>query len=437
VNRHGLEVLQHVTTDSAPVTPTAGGPVGTLSNAAERALVGTRAPAAVRAERRAWLILWVAFATFCALIFAGFKFAIDYVSTAQVDQSASVLATRGQVAFSLRGNSEKTLLGSRSDLGVGTVLFLDRTTPASADLQLFDDTKIKLLGGATVELTRMEVGRFINQHAVLLTQSSGPVRYETGDAVDVQVPNGSVHLSPHGDFTVWLENDEARVLVYGGEAHLTSRAGSAVTAGEGRMAVLSKQGVVSVNDRQVPLLANSAFAQHDEGWQPLDVPNSPLDVNGLRFWVSGPEDGTTALRVMRQSVKGEHGETGLVQTLDRDVSGFRHLWLQAWVRVDYADLSGGGQLGSEYPMMFRLKYEGPVQGTFIPWAIGLYYSNQDNRPIPPGVAALWPQGEWKLYRADLMDSDPSSVPYRLLEFAVMGQGHSYDARVADIRLIGD
>jgi hypothetical protein len=35
---------------------------------------------------------------------------------------------------------------------------------------------------------------------------------------------------------------------------------------------------------------------------------------------------------------GEHGETGLKQKLDRDVSGFRHLWLRAWARVDYADL---------------------------------------------------------------------------------------------------
>ena len=49
----------------------------------------------------------------------------------------------------------------------------------------------------------------------------------------------------------------------------------------------------------------------------------------------------------------------------------------------------------------------------------------------------WPQSEWKQYRVDLMDTEPSNVPYRLLEFAVMGQGHSYDARVADISLIGD
>jgi hypothetical protein len=36
-----------------------------------------------------------------------------------------------------------------------------------------------------------------------------------------------------------------------------------------------------------------------------------------------------------------------------------------------------------------------------------------------------------------MDTDPSNVPYQLLEFAVMGQGHSYDARVAGISLVGE
>jgi hypothetical protein len=88
-------------------------------------------------------------------------------------------------------------------------------------------------------------------------------------------------------------------------------------------------------------------------------------------------------------------------------------------------------------MMFRLKYEGPVEGSFVPWFIGLYYSNPDNRPIPENTAVIWPHQEWKLYQVDLMDTDPSRVPFRLQEFAVLGQGHSYDARVANISLVGE
>jgi hypothetical protein len=392
----------------------------------------------VRAERRAWLILWVAFITFCALVFAAFKFSIDYVSTAQLDQSAHVTASRGQVVFSLPGSAERTLLGNRTDLGVGTVLSVDRTTVGSADLVLFDDSRLKLLGGASVELTRMEVGRFINQHSLLLTQWSGPVRYATANSpMDVQVPNGLVQLAAHGDYTVWLDGDVARVLVYGGEARVVA-SGTSVAVPEGKRVEIDPAGQVHMPvDRAMSLLSNSNFAQHDQNWIAWDRPNSPLDVNGKRFWVQGADEGSTALRVVRESVKREHGETGLVQPLDTDVSGFRHLWLKAMVRVDYADLSGGGTLGSEYPMMLRVKYEGPVEGSLIPWAVGLYYSNQDNRPVPEGVAVPWPQGEWKQYAQDLMDTEGSTVPFRLVEFAVMGQGHSYDARIANVSLVGD
>ena len=41
------------------------------------------------------------------------------------------------------------------------------------------------------------------------------------------------------------------------------------------------------------------------------------------------------------------------------------------------------------------------------------------------------------YEVDLMAQDTSKVPYRLLQLTVMGQGHSYDARIANISLVGD
>ncbi len=423
------------TTDSAEVTPIVGGPVAV--QASER--VAARAPAAVLAERRAWLILWLAFATFCALVFAAVKFGVDYVSTAQIDQGAQITASRGQPVFTLPGTTDKTLLGNRTELGVGTILSLDRSSASSADLQLFDDSKIKVLGGASIELTRMEVGRFINQHTVLLTQSSGPIRYATGGPIDVIVPGGLVSLAAHGDYTLWSDGDTTRVLVYGGEARV-SASGAAVTVGEGRQSEIDPQRQVhSPGARQTALLANADFGQHDQNWEPLDVLNTKLDVNGSRFWVPGPPDvpQSTALRVLRESLKSEHAETVLFQKLDRDVSYFRHLYLQATVRVDYADLSGGGTLNSEYPMMMRLKYEGPVEGTRPDWTVGFYYSNQDGRTVPDWLGKLWPQGEWQQYQVDLMQAEPSSVPYRLLEFAVMGQGHSYDARIANISLVGD
>jgi hypothetical protein len=426
------------TTDSAQVTPTTAGHVAVQP--AERVLAPSRA--AVRAERRAWLILCLAFVTFCVLLFSAAKFVVDFVNTAEVDQSARVLASRGVVVVVSPGSAEQALLGSRTELGVGTVLSIDRTSASasSAELQLFDKSRMKILAGASVALTRMEVGRFINQQWLALDQYSGPIQYQTVVPIEVRVPNGVVHLGGNGDYTVWIDGDVSRVLVYAGEARVAS-GGAPVVVPEGRRGEIDRLGGIRVDRRDVALVPNGSFANRAEGWQPHDVPNSALDVNGARFWVSGPDElgsSATALRVVRETRKREHGETGLIQKLARDVSGFRHVYLRAWVRVDYAELSGGGQFGSEYPMMLRVVYEGPSETSDYPWAVGFYYANPENRDVPASIGVLWPQGEWKRYEVDLkQQQDEANVPYFLSELTVMGQGHSYDARIAGIELIGD
>lgn len=391
------------------------------------------------AERRAWLILWLAFATFVVLFGSAVKFATDYVSTAEIDLPAQVEGSHGHV-FVQRPAGTTELLSSPL-LTQGVVLAPERDSEsAAATVRLFDQTRVTVETGALLELTRMQVGRFINQHDVLLTQSDGPVRYETAGAADVAVPNGTVHLGSHADATVWIDGAETRVLVYDGETRLDANNVNVVVGKDQQAVIGPDRHIGEVQPRATSLLSNGDFAQHDEGWQKLDVPNSQLDVPGYRFWVSGPEEAgrpLTALQVKRDSVRLEHGETGLLRPLNVDVGGFRHLWLQAWVRVDSASLSGGGQLGSEYPMMLVVHYEGPEPNSKPDWTHGFYIANTENRPVAAGVAELWPAGTWKQYRVDLMDTDASRLPYRLLDLEVMGQGHSYDARIADIQLIGE
>jgi hypothetical protein len=391
------------------------------------------------AERRAWLVLWLAFATFVVLLGSGIKFATDYVSTAAIDLPAQVEASHGHVLVERPSGSTELLTSPQ--LVQGVVLATERDSEAAAaTLRLFDQSRVTVETGARIELTRMEVGRFINQHVLLLTQAAGPIRYETVSAVDVAVPNGVVHLGGHGDATVWIDNSQTRVLVYEGEARLEANNVNVVVGKDQQATIAADRHIGDVVARATPLLANGDFAQHDDGWQKIDAPNSRLDVPGYRFWVSGPDDAgrpLTALQVKRDSVRLEHGETGLLRPLGVNVAGFRHLWLQAWVRVDSASLSGGGQLGSEYPMMLVVHYEGPEPNSKPDWTHGFYIANAENRPVAAGVAELWPAETWKQYRVDLMDTDASRLPYRLLDLEVMGQGHSYDARIADVQLIGE
>jgi hypothetical protein len=288
----------------------------------------------------------------------------------------------------------------------------------------------------------MEVGRFITQQAVLLTQTEGAVRYGTAGTVQVDVPNGTVQLAPHGDYTVWQVGDLTHVLVYAGEAHLSAGGTSSVSIAEGQRGdITGERSVGGPWERQMSLLPNGNFAQQDDGWQTHDTVNGQQDQQGVRQWVPGPVDligsQVTALRIHRVSVSQQHGETGLIHQLNEDVSGFRHLWLRAWVRVDSADLSGGGQLGYEYPMMLQVQIEGPALGSRPDWVVGFYYANDEHLQVPEATAELWPQHQWQQYQTDLMNTDTSRLPYRILSFAVMGQGHSYDASVANIELVGD
>ena len=273
------------TTDSARVTPTASGPA--VAQAAEN--VGTRAPAAVRAERRAWLILWVAFATFCALVFAAIKFAVDYVSTAEVDQGARVTASRGPVIVNLPGSADMTLLGARSELGVGTVVALDRTSVATVDLQFFDDSRINVLGGAT---DRADAHGSWALHQPALAgahpdQRPDPLRdrWANGRAGAEWAGAAGAARRLHG---VDRRRRDPRARVWRRSARFGQR--RAVNVGEGRLAQIDAQGQVHpAVDRQVPLLANSDFGLHDQNWEPWDKPNIPgLDVNGQRSWVPGP-----------------------------------------------------------------------------------------------------------------------------------------------------
>ena len=111
-----------------------------------------------------------------------------------------------------------------------------------------------------------------------------------------------VHLGGHGDYTVWLDGDRTRVLVYSGEARVTDdrrRRGQQRHGGDNHRVEVDTRGQVSpVVDLPRELLANADFGQRDQGWQALDVPNSPLDVNGTRSWVTGPNDSGDGLRVV-------------------------------------------------------------------------------------------------------------------------------------------
>lgn len=390
------------------------------------------------AEQRAWLLIWVAFATFCVLLGSAAKIGFDYVTLAEVNLTARAEDVGGEVYAQAAGGPQVRLSTSERELPAGSRL--EAARGGSARIRLFDDSYVTLQSEAVLELARMDVGRFINRRTLALSQVAGPVRYQAEGPLTVEVPGARVQLA-RGDATVWvLPGNRTRVLMYEGEARVEVDGRQPTTVAAGKRAEIdpATDRRVVVEDRPVALLKNGELSRDGADWLRVDVREGPRDVDGDRAFVDGPlvqGRQVPSLRVARQSVALQHAETGLRQPLDVDVSGFRSLYVEALVRVDYASLSGGGQLGSEYPMMLRVQYEGSQPASKPDWVVGFYYENPENRSVR--LATLVPRGEWVSYRVNLMDQPDDRRPYRLLSFEVLGQGHSYDAQVAAIRLVGD
>jgi len=413
------------------------GPAGPDSPRALRSpavVPAARSDEEIRAERRAWVVIWLAFATFCLLAGSTAKVVVDYVATADMHISATVEVPRGNVFVQSPGGPARYQLAS-SQLDVGSIVMPDRA--ASVRLRLLDNSAVSVLAGAKIELARMDVGRFINRRTIEIRQFAGPVHYETVDEVQVVTPGGTVHAKGSG-VTVWVQGERTKVLVYSGEVRVDVGGGVSQVVTSDQRADFGTDHKISGGARAEQLLQNGDFAQQDQDWQTHDVQTGPRDVDGLRYWTDGPVVAGVqmpALRIVRTSIADAHGETGLTQKMNLDVSGYRNLWLRAWVRVDSQKLSGGGQGGSEYPLMFVLKYEGSAENSQPGWNHGFYIGNWENRPVPWGQQIE--AGTWIEYQVDLMTQSDAYRPYRIAELSVMGQGHSYDSRVADVRLVAE
>ena len=91
------------------------------------------------------------------------------------------------------------------------------------------------------------------------------------------------------------------------------------------------------------------------------------DIYGQTYFL--PESEGPAVRFVRRGSKNSHGENILYQAINRDVSDFVSLKLSVDFRIIYQTLSGGGYLGSEYPLLVQVTYRDEA-GNQHTWARG-------------------------------------------------------------------
>ncbi len=385
----------------------------------------------------AWVVLTASFLVFLLLVAGVFVGAKRYYDFASLPRSATLSLEQGIVLF--RDAVSSTLINAhdRLELREGDELLVGQGSRASVSLD--DGGRIQLYPGSQLKLIELRKSRFHDGFSrTSIGLEKGTARIEVGSprTVDnqflVSTPFGYALLS-RGNFGLEVSDGRTRISSREGPAQVYGKAGEAeIKAGEKML--LSKTEMAGPMPEGDQLVVNGDFSQGFARWDNLEVhePGRPTEP-GQRMLVTEKVNGrdTVALRVSRVSPMATHNETGLSQTINKDVSDYQSLRLTADVRVDEQSLSGGGYMGYEYPIMMRVLYR-DVSGNQVNWTVGFFYKNPEQRPTPNGQEV--PQGQWYTWNVDLMEAKPK--PAQVISVEVLGAGHTFSGMIANVALIG-
>jgi ferric-dicitrate binding protein FerR (iron transport regulator) len=395
------------------------------------------AEAARRAQQRTWAVLIASFAILCAIVATTGITALTYRRNATDAPSAQVAVERGTVFYAAPGGAPQ--VRARDSMAIEEGGSIETGENSRASLNLHDGSRVRLMSRGHIDLSGHRIGKYNAEHTrVVVNLTQGAANFDVkgnlpfNREVVVTTPHGLIRLSK-GDYLVWVGEDGTRVSSYVGQAKLEV-GGNAVRISDGRRAVLPLDGYpagpfpIAEN-----LIQNGDFSRELRGWQMVDRGEPGRDdVGGVRALVEDSIAGkkVTALRISRDTQKDAHNETGITQEIRRDVSHYRSVAVSAFVKVNSASLSGGGYLGSEYPIMFVVNYLSEDGGRPT-WAHGFFYANPQNRPVPIGEQIA--QGVWFPYLGKL--TDLAERPATINSIEILATGHDFDALVTEIKLL--
>ncbi len=394
-------------------------------------------------ERAAWLVLALAFLLFIGLVAVLSVRVGDVVSHVEapstIDEISGVvlvrqgdLLTQGSISA-----GEEVFQGDHLHVSFGS----------TARLRMFEGSTIELFPDTNLRIDRARAARIGGRQAeAQLGIETGTARIAVAPAspdarmFELVTPAGVARLEP-GEYTVRVSDEATRISVWAGKAVMLVERQvvdipvdtKIILEGDGKFRLVHVLEDVLVNGRFTDRTPTPPYAREGPGWYFFDE-QTASDARG-QIAVEVPRDSGApgvALRFTRQSASQTHNETGVRQIIHRDVAGAHSMMLDLWVKVDYALLSGGGYLGSEYPVMIRIRYS-TLRGGEQVWTQGFYYDNPEGRPA--GFGDQQPQKEWKYIVKDLTQLLPNAVTIE--EIQVLAAGHTYDSSVAEIRLLVD
>lgn len=307
---------------------------------------------------------------------------------------------------------------------------------AQVTVSLFDGSLLLLYANSEIQVLRLAASRFTPQQAFIeLAVQQGMVQMDVAPLesasriVRIVIPQGSLLLR-EGSYTIRVTGDRAqvRVMEYG-EAEVYA-AQQVFRLNGGERIEVGPAGVVGPLVAPEELIFNGDFSQEMQGWEVQQAAGFPEggDVPGQHILVR--EESRNSVLFSRLGSKNTHFETQLVQRINRGVTEFKELRLSLDLQLRYQSLSGGGYMGSEYPIRIRIDYQTADADAFVVY--GFYYHNNARNRTDYGTVV--PKDSWVSYTVpqNLMTLTPR--PQRILSIQISASGWDLESRVSNASL---
>jgi len=431
-----------------------------------------------RQARRAWTTIGLAMLTFlssCGLLFGAGYWYRGHATEKRTVRIEVVQGNRAFVrpAYQRNWNAVPTSNGSDvAPLELQEGDAFQTGTGTQALLTFWDNSRVQVFENTELQMTELRTTRYISQSsAVTMQQLRGSSRValapgdyrrarfqvEAGDAT-VLMKEGDgvtggvfvVQVLP-GEIGNALDAVSVRALVrrgigavrvagQPGELRLDANEQTLVPPGGPAGAPTSARRDFVANSQFAPLGATGCdLGNQFAPWRPSCTPGQLEGSFGRLTTVSDTIDGqpVTALEIARSTSSTDSANTGVRQSLDVSVGDQPSLSLTADIKVEEQTLSGGGQSGTEFPMIVRINYYDAAGGynTRI-WTFYIVPSADGRLPFNASLveARLVNTNEWVPLRFDLLGLVPQPVRLDSIEIYASGQG--YGARITNVAIIG-
>jgi hypothetical protein len=314
------------------------------------------------------------------------------------------------------------------------------TADGKALISLPDGSNLQLWPYTEVQVRQLRSSTYTSgQTVMLLALSAGHLRAEIAAPstlerrFEIQTPQGRAVLR-EGSYRLEVGAQGSELAVRTGSASVTAH-DQTVEVIRGERTLVGPGGRPSSPIPAVRnLVANGDFTRGFDRWQQ----GSRREEDGVSGRVLLEQDPGAAGRYyvrMRRQGSQKHGETFVQQQINRDVTDELSLKLAMDIKVTSHTLSGGGVLGSEYPLLVRLRYR-DAYGSEAEVVRGFYLSNPEGRPTTNGMQV--PADQWLPVTIDLFDEKRVSPrPAQLLWLEIESSGWEYEASVTGIQLLAE